>query len=240
MRPFCPILLVGVCSLAISCSRSKTTAEDIIAEEELLKPQNETSASLKKCPVGHTTLKDVEIVYGLPPWKGDEAKRFQESVGRLEIWPAGCVSSPDSPKVRPTCTTCRFGFDSQFRQWSRDSTEPRSFKRQFSTLLLSFPTPTTNFAKDNVNYSQSMRSNKVVSQSISYTSLQPREMLVQRINQWVGANGLNTTYNEKPFESDLTGEQKIIGEWHAGRVSVMMQFQKKDSTSWVLFFEFAR
>src|SRR5262245_24304398 len=128
--------------LTAACVLSAVAAEPpTVIDLFSRKRSHPTSATLKQCPDGHTTLKDVPIVYGTPPFAGPAAKRWQESIQKFEMWSGGCVSEPDSPKVRPTCTTCGFGYDSEFDHWSRESADIKTFKRGFSPLVASFPKP---------------------------------------------------------------------------------------------------
>lgn len=77
-----------------------------------------TSADLKRCPGGHTTLEDVPISYGLSTM---EHKELERRINNLEFVLGGCEIQPDSPRVRPTCRTCRFGYDSRSKTWSKSS-----------------------------------------------------------------------------------------------------------------------
>ncbi len=200
------------------------------------KQTHPTSATLKQCPDGHTTLKDVPIVYGTPPFDGPAAKRWQESIQKFEMWSGGCVSWPDSPTVRPTCTTCGFGYDSEPGHWSRESADITTFKRTFSPFIASFPKPTAHDQKGSLRYHQSVSTNRVVYQSVSFTSAEPRDALVARINAWFSTNSITTTYTEKEFTVTFDGSQKLISDWQAPRVSVMMQHMKKDADSWVVLY----
>ena len=197
--------------------------------------RNETAASLKHCPDGHATLKDVPIIYGLPPQEGPEAKRWTLSVRNLEFWPGGCVSSPSYPKVRPTCTRCGFGYDSTFGQWDRESEDIKTFKRPFSSLVKSFPKPTGTFQKVAVKYRQSVRSNRVNSQGLSFNSSEPREAIVEHINAWIKANDITATYKEEEITTSR-GTQKVICNWDGGKASVRLHHTKADGESWIMLF----
>src|SRR5437016_3670417 len=126
------------------------------------------SADLKQCPDGHTTLKDVPISYGVPGASTRaERKKLQRQIDNLEFLLGGCEVDQDSPMVRPTCTTCRFGYNSRTGTWSRASHDIHSFRRPFSELLNSFPMPAH---PRKVEYKQGVKSDKVVFEEIVYTA----------------------------------------------------------------------
>lgn len=222
--------------LTAACLLSAVAAEPpTVVELFSLKRPVPTSATLKQCPDGHTTLKDVPIVYGTPPFDGPAAKRWQERIQRFEMWSGGCVSTPDSPKVRPTCITCGFGYDSEFDHWSRESADITTFKRAFSPLIASFPKPTVKHQKGELRYYQSVSTNRVAYQSVSFTSTEPQDALVARINAWFSTNSITTTYTEREHTVTFDDSQKLISDWQAGGVSVMLHHMKKDGDSWVMF-----
>jgi hypothetical protein len=216
---------------------TRTRAVSIDAELSALgqvferKESHPTSATLKQCPDGHTELKDVPIVYGTPPFDGPAAKQWEEKIRNFEMWSGGCVRRPDSPK---TCIECGFGYDSRFRHWSRDSADPTTFKRTFSPLIASFPKPTGRQQKGELEYSQTLSTNQVIYQSVSFTSAEPRKALIARINAWLSTNNIAAGYTEMKHTVTFNHSKKIISEWEAKGIGVMMQHMKKTGDSWVL------
>ncbi len=222
--------------ITAACLLSAAAAEPA-AVIDLLRPgkrSHPTASTLKQCPDAHITLKDVPIVYGIPPFDGPAAKRWEERIQKFEIWPGGCEIMPDSPTVRPTCTTCGFGYDSEFGHWSRDSADIATFKRSFSPLVASFPKPAAAHQKGAFSYDQSVSTNRVVYQSVSFTSSEPWQALIGHINAWLKTNGLTATYTEKEHIVTFDGSQKLISDWQAESVSVMLQHMKKDGDSWIM------
>ena len=147
-----------------------------------------TSADLKRCPDGHTTLRDVPIVYGVPSVPSDVIARH---VRRFDYILGGCDVMPDSPRVRPTCTTCRFGYDSQAMTWSRHSADPRSFQRPFSPLLTSFPRPAHLRSAD---YLQEVRDDRVISEEIWFSAGRDQPTLKADIDHWFRNHGIRATF----------------------------------------------
>jgi hypothetical protein len=162
------------------------------------KQPNLTSAQLKQCPDGHACLKDVPIVYGLFAVGGTNQAERKRLIDHFEMWPGGCCVGPDSPKVRPTCTNCGFGYDSRLQYWSRSSTNFGSFKRPFSPALLTFPLPAREFQAGPITYYQSVCSNRVNWQCVSYSSKEPHSILTNHIDAWLTANGVSTSFVSYP------------------------------------------
>ena len=237
VRPLEDVMHIRAITIIIAaCLHSAAAAEPPVVID-LLGPgkrSHPTSATLKQCPDGHTTLKDVPIIYGTPPFDGPAAEHWQRSIQKYDMWSGGCLKMPDSPTVRPTCTTCGFGYDSHFGHWSRASADIWTFKRSFSPLVASFPKPGATHQKGAFRYTQSVSTNRVVSQSVSFTSSEPRDSLVGRINAWFKTNGITTSYTEGEHTVTFDGSQKLISDRRAESVRVMFQHMKKDGDSWVM------
>jgi hypothetical protein len=190
-----------------------------------------------RCPDGHTTLKDVPIIYGLLAIDTPEQKeKLNQAIKSYRIWPGGCVSTIESPKVRVTCTTCGFGFEAEFNHWSRSSPELASFTRPFSHQTSTFPKPSKPELKDTVEYNQSVYRNEVIDEGLSYTSTEDRDTLIASINRWFK----NTiAVPPPPSEREVTaldGTEKLITEWNAEHLSVMLYYSKKKQECRVMLF----
>src|SRR5258705_2140025 len=165
------------------------------------------SADLKQCPDGHTTLKDVPISYGLPATSTRaEWKKCERQLDNLEFVLGGCVLDDDSPRVRQTCTMCRFGYNSRTGTWSRTSRDIHSFKRPFSELLTSFPVPAH---RRKVEYKQGVKSDKIVFEEIVYAASKDHPELKTRIDRWFAQHGITATYSQ-PDEGD-----RKVRQWKA-------------------------
>ena len=188
-----------------------------------------------RCPDGHTTLKEVPIVYGLLIAETPEARKaLTEDIENYKTWPGGCVITDDSPKVRVTCTTCGFGFDAQFGHWSRSSSDPASFTRPFSAQTSGFPRPSKDHLEDALDYSQSVYQNEVMSESLCYTSTQTRDVLIAAISQWFKGIGQDPQSCKESEVTDLAGSEKKISEWTAPGLHVMLHYYKKEQECWVM------
>jgi hypothetical protein len=179
-----------------------------------------TSADLKRCPDEHTTLKDVPISYGLSTM---ERKELERRVNNLEFVLGGCEVEPDSPRVRPTCTTCRFGYDGRSKTWSRSSQDIRTFKRPFSSLLTSFPVLRR---PRKVEYEQRVRSGRVVSEEIVYTASQDHPELKARIDQWFSAHHIIAAYTQPK-------EGTTVRQWEAPGVSIRFSYEPGELFVWL-------
>jgi hypothetical protein len=181
-----------------------------------------TSADLKHCPDGHTTLKDVPISYGVPA--PDDWKKMQRQLDNLEFVLGGCEPPPNAPHFQPTCTTCRFGFDSTTKTWSRRSSDTRSFKRRFSTDLTSFPIPGN---MNNILYRQWVRDNVVVRESVSYTIPRDSLPLRRRIGTWLRSRAKDAKLTKDASLS--TGLQ-----WRSKATYVLYDREPHDVFVWLL------
>jgi hypothetical protein len=183
------------------------------------------SADLKRCPDGHTTLKDVPISYGLPGASTRaEWKKIDRQIENLEFVLGGCVVDDDSPTVRPTCTTCRFGYNSRTGTWSRESRDIHSFKRPFTQLLTTFPV----LARPRkVDYTQGIQSDRVVLEEIVYTASKDHPELKARIDQWFALHNIAPTYSE-PNEGD-----RKVREWKAPDISIRFSYEPGELFVWL-------
>lgn len=177
------------------------------------------SVDLKRCPDGHTSLKNVPIAYGLSTM---DRKELERRINNLEFVMGGCEVESDSPRVRPTCTTCRFGYDSRSRTWSRSSQDIRSFKRPFSSLLTSFPVLQH---PRKVEYEQRVRSDRVVAEEIVYTASQDHPELKARIDQWFSAHHIIVTYTQPK-------EGRIVRQWEAPGISIRFSYEPGELFVW--------
>jgi hypothetical protein len=188
------------------------------------------------CPDGHETLKDVPIAYGLLIADTPEAEReLNEAIKNYEMWPGGCVSTPDSPKVKVTCTTCGFGYDAEFSSWSRSSSDRGSFTRPFSQATLAFQLISSSGLQDEIRYSQQVSLGNVRSEGISFTSRRERADLMKAVDRWFETQGIEQSFSEQQATTmDVT--DNIISEWKGNEASVSLHFAKESRTSWVMLY----
>ena len=179
-----------------------------------------TSAELKRCPDGHATVKDVPISYGLSALSHEEIMRHVEN---FDFVLGGCEVMADSPRVQPTCTTCRLGYDSASRIWSRSSPEMRSFKRSFSSRLVSFPRLPQ---PRSIDYVQRLRDGRVISEEVWYTAGQDHPELKSYINQWLRRQGINAEYTEPK-------EGRTVREWKGPGISIRFSYEPGELFVWL-------
>lgn len=160
------------------------------------------ASQMRACPDGHSTLKNVPIAYGLINFD-DKTKA---AASRLEFWPGGCVITPDSPTNIVVCTTCGFAYDSRLGSWHgfAEFQTPNQSKRPFSTLMASFPIPSTNQLVESPRFGQSFTTNGVTYESVSYSTSEPFEEVAQRIDSWFTAQKL------KPMRHSSTNQEAQV------------------------------
>ena len=193
-----------------------------------------TSAELRECPYGHAALKDVPIFYGTPDFRNKAAvSNMDHAIETYQAWHGGCVVSDDSPTVRVTCVTCGFGYESDSELWSRSSPDKASFRIPFSAMLNGFPLPPTDMRVGEVEYSQSVRSNAVTMEIVSYTSREEQPVVFSRATNWLAQFKITTPSREIIGHETLAGTKRNIYEWGHLGPSVMLH-QEEDGTSWVM------
>jgi hypothetical protein len=87
-----------------------------------------------------------------------------------------------------------------------------------------------------LRFYQSVSTNRVVYQSVSFTTAEPRDTLVAHINAWFSANRITATYTESQHTVTFDRSQKLISDWRGENVSVMLQHMEKEGDSWVMFY----
>lgn len=194
-------------------------------------PRNITASQVKVCPDGHTTLKNVPIVYGL--LKSDA--KTEAALARQDFWPGGCVVSPDSPTNRVVCTTCGFGYDSRFGEWHgfAEFQSPRQSKRPFSTLMASFPVPSTNQSVDSPRFLQSFTTNGVTSESVSYSTSEPFEEVAQKVDSWFKAQKLKPMRHSGTNQGDQVWLSRQTVKWKEMNVNAVLNLSTNGQVSTV-------
>ncbi len=122
-----------------------------LPEIEKMHSLQETSAMLKTCPDGHTTLKDIPILYGTFPlltkdpadWN-DEDKALAKRRDANEIILGGELDQAEDPRFQTGCLTCGY----QYRimeapdlgaNWFKNGRKVSDFTTPFSPFSLSLP-----------------------------------------------------------------------------------------------------
>lgn len=199
---------------------SKTRTADQVPKEllpagplshiEEMHARQETAAMLKACPEGHTTLKDVPILYGTFPlltkkpedWNEDDkalAKRRDEK----EILIGGEVDDARDPRFQTKCLTCGFRYELMLvpdlgSNWIKDGHKFDDFAIPFSRLARSLPFgagPEADLATE-VN-----KKGEVVTETVAVTiDANKKPELVAKIGKWIDEHGFkhDLLHNETP------------------------------------------
>ena len=86
----------------VSCSRNKT---DIVSYWSFLR-----AADLKQCPLGHSNLSDLPILYGCLIMDEQGPADLQEEIKDNQIMTGGCGKSSGMPEVYTRCLACEFTY----------------------------------------------------------------------------------------------------------------------------------
>jgi len=200
-----------------------------------------SAESLKKCPSGHATLKDVPIAYGFPPSQGPDAEKWRKGVENLEIVLGGCAVSDDSPKHAVICTTC--GFDHRISStrrpqdgsWTRHSPDAESFPKSFSDVVKSFPVPTKEQQKEPLTYTQSLSDSlEVKYECVGYSTTKPANEVKAGVNQWLKEHNITCSFSSHTFTNIVLGVNvRELLEWKREQpwVWITMVNEYSDKTS---------
>ncbi len=158
----------------------------------------ETSALLKSCADGHTTLKDIPILYGTFPiqtkdpadWN-DEDKALAARRDAGEVILGGEVDSARDPRFQTSCLTCGYRYKTLAvpdigANWIKDGHQFSDFTSPFSQTARSLP-----FAgMANADFSVEMNKKKlVVSETIEISiPANKKDELVAKIEKWIDEN----------------------------------------------------
>ena len=201
-----------------------------------------TAKTLKQCPSGHTTLKDVPVAYGLPPLDGPEAEEWRKGIENLEFVAGGCIVSDDSPKHEVICTTCRFAhsiFSTRSPEngsWTRTSRDAKSFPKPMSDLVKSFPVPPKEQQKEPVSYTQSLsNSMEVQYDGVGYRTTEPAGEIKTEVDKWLKEHNIKCSVSSHTHTSTLNGAVRDILMWETDElfVTIDLQNEHSDKTSWV-------
>ncbi len=110
--------------LSLVCITHCTLASETSNEYEL-RPET--------CALGHRTLREIPIMYGMLLLDDDLKRRLDKK----EVWSGGCMRSDEATKLY--CDTCDFAYNSFFDYWKQTSRNPDDFKIRLDSLILNFP-----------------------------------------------------------------------------------------------------
>jgi hypothetical protein len=195
------------------------------------RPRNITASQVKVCPDGHTTLKNVPIVYGRLILDAKTEAAF----ARHDFWPGGCAFSPDSPTNRVVCTTCGFSYDSRFGDWHGFAwfQSLNQSKRPFSTLMASFPVPSTNQSVESPRFHQSFNTNGVTEEGVSYSTSEPFEEVAQKVDSWFKAQKLKPMRHSSTNQGVQAGPPQQTVKWKEMNVNAYLNLSQDGQASTV-------
>lgn len=190
--------------------------------------------------MGHATLKNVPIAYGLPPFKGPEAEKWEKAVENLELVTGGCVVGPDSPKKQVVCTTCRFAHsifsvkEPDRGVWTGTSSNFTSLPKPLSDRVKSFPVPAKAMQRKPVTFNQSLNDKlEPLYDGLDYVSIAPIGQIKGDVNKWIEDQQLRCEFSSQTHESSLNGAKREILIWESDQLLVLIRYEHSDGTSWV-------
>ena len=193
--------------------------EEIEAKHAL----QDRSATLKSCPAGHTTLKDIPILYGSFPiqtkdpadWN-DEDKALAARRDAREVILGGEFDSAEDPRFQTRCLTCGYRYEVMAvpdlgGNWIKDGHRFADFTILFSAAARSLP-----FAEmAGTDFSVAVSKERVVaSETIKITvPANKKDELVAKIEKWIDENHFQRSLlhietppfprlDEQPVEND--------------------------------------
>jgi hypothetical protein len=223
----------------------KTTAFVVLLATSLVSFGAEPdSKAIGKRPNGHKTLKDVPILYGLPPFRGPEAKKFREDIQAGKFVSGSDVLDSGSPRIQVTCTTCGFAhtqYSSDFGTSSRDAEDSKSFKTPFTDLVSTFPIPPPKQLRGQITYRQSMDDKlRVFAEMVHYSSAESLDAVRAKVIAWLKRRQLNltmTTAHHKASET-LDGNSRDVIQWgtgplNSGPITIDISFEHNDRRCYI-------
>jgi hypothetical protein len=69
------------------------------------------------CPLGHTTMRTVEVLYGYPIFNKEDDNKLD----RGEAVTGGCVIFKESPAYNGICTQCGYRYDPHTKNWTQST-----------------------------------------------------------------------------------------------------------------------
>ena len=100
-------------------------------------------------------------------------------------------------------------------------------------MLNSFPVPSGTLLVGPVAYAQSIQSNAVWMESVSYTSRETPPLVLLRITNWLARYHIPSPTRVLRGHETLAGSKRNVYEWGQLSPSVMLH-QEEDGTSWVM------
>jgi hypothetical protein len=197
------------------------------------------SKALGQCPYGHKTLKDIPILYGLPPFGGPELKEYNEKIAAGEFVSGSDNVFPDSPRIQVTCTTCGFEHTQNSREsgtWSRWSIDPKTYNPPLTKLLTGFPTASAKKLR-RLLYVQNMDDQlHPFAELMFYHSAESLETVAARIDAWVKRRHLavkrTTTHTKASERPQGYGAQDSIrwehDPWGKDQITIDVSFSHRN------------
>jgi len=141
------------------------------------KAKTQTNQDLHCCPFGHTTLKQVPIIYGLLK----QSPELEREIKNLEIWPGGCCVRDEETKT--VCTKCMYAYDSISRYWEKSSENPSHFGKPLSRLIANFP-------QKQAQYYQDIKDGAVYRESVYFWTAEEPSALHLKLVQYLKGYGI--------------------------------------------------
>ena len=172
------LLLLAGCK---SCDTSFPEDSYFVLDEEIDVPDLD---SLEECPYGHSNLKRIPILYGLPMASEELTRKLKNN----EIVLGGCCVGPAEEVIE--CLECGFGIEEGFSPsstlWRRASEDPDSFERKISELLINLKPP----GAEQTSFSQTVDLRDEWSESVYIDCNVPAVELMDYMETWLDENSL--------------------------------------------------
>jgi hypothetical protein len=209
------VLLIPMLAIAQQTNLSDATSL-LKAHTELRNKRTEAVEAIRACPYGHTTLKKVRILDGLPRVTDP---KLREAVANHDIVFTGTdVVNDLLPRQTVYCTTCGFIFERGLGPWTKQAEDPSSFPQPFSRFLREFPLAGLSH-RTNTEYSQRVHNGAVTSEGLYFSTTEPLALLKEQVVKWAESHRLILTpatlpevKPHRPYEGArlITEQQQLI------------------------------
>ena len=199
---------------------------------------DEAGVPIRRCPYGHSSLRKIPIVYGMPM----SSATLDKALDDCEVVLGGCVIGPHSPRKALMCTNCKFVFHPPREQWdkgywTRRSTDLASFRDELPSKLAHFPRPKKEDLIGLPAYTQSVMNGSEGSSSVEYVTREPFAVVSDEIVRFLATNNLHAQY-EETINSTKAKRWRDIYRWNCSPpLFAITVFHEADGTCFVNVYE---
>ena len=233
METCCAILRASAIAL---CFTSVALRGGEVSQDPFGPPPEKKGAELGQCANGHSTLKDVPIVYGLP---GPE---LAAKAAHGDIILGGCIRVPRDHWV--VCKSCGLTYDDDFGAWREDHLPkrfaeetippctPETLRRVLSKVFQGFPLEIGGTKPTITSCWRWHDARGIVGESAYYETKATEADVIAALKAWLPAKEEITFLNPDPAKW-----QSKSWKWHTSGKSFDLSLQSHDQGDLAVCFE---